>query len=296
MSPHAVSVAYNNTDDMKLWRAAYDALSGQPRRRDSIDLAVMSFSRMIGGRVWAHTALGGGALALFGGATIWSWPERVCDIASVLRDHSPFDHVRYFDDSGGRARKHGGGGGRRMVTATTLGALVHELTHCLSLPHPVPKGADPGDVMARGFDYIDRLFMQPPQGRYEPTPNYSLGGAARLRWHRYLQFEGEAELRRERTMKARGVAGGVPRFTRDDQARIVCEAPAGIGQLAYYVNGDQGAAEIFEEDQDEHRLLPVRFLLPPEDEIRKKSRAKPKDTLVLSAIDADGNITQMKYD
>lgn len=217
----------------------------------------------------------------------------MCDIPAALRDHRAFDHVRYFDDSADRARK--AGGGRRMVTATTLGALVHELTHCLSLPHPVQAGADRGDVMARGFDYIDRIFVQPSLDRSEPTPCYSPGSAARLRWHRYLQFEGEAELRRERTLKARGIAGGVPRFTTDSEGCVVCKAHAGLGQLAYYVNGDQGAAEIFKEDVGEFKLLPVRFTLPREDEIRRKANAKPKDELAISAIDADGNITEMKY-
>ena len=58
--------------DGQLWSTMVNALNNCAHRHATIDVAVMSFSRVENGVVNAHTALGGGPLALFGGASMFT--------------------------------------------------------------------------------------------------------------------------------------------------------------------------------------------------------------------------------
>lgn len=186
MEKLTVSEAFE-TDEQTLFSLIYQELSEIPNRSDIIDAVVMSFTRKIEGRVYAHTALGGGFLALFGGASMFTWPVGVHDIVRAFQDTRSIDDHNFFDDSAGRATKLG----RRACASTTIGLLLHEIGHCLSLPHPCGAAmAGGGGIMIRGFDFLDRLFIQ--QVGDDPLPFWDRGSATRLRFHKFLQFPEES--------------------------------------------------------------------------------------------------------
>ncbi|XP_068629945.1 uncharacterized protein [Battus philenor] len=94
----------------------------------------------------AYAALGGGGLALFGTACLYTWPTRVEEIVPKFLDCSPVNTRRFMDDSGYRNTLGG-------CFATTLGSVFHELGHTFDLGHTKDG------IMGRGFDNIDRVFL-----------------------------------------------------------------------------------------------------------------------------------------
>lgn len=255
------------------------------------------------GNVRAHTALGGGSLALFGGASIWTWPASIDEISKRLQDARKFDTRSYFDDSAFRSSRYG----RCMVAATTLGALLHELGHCLSLPHPCGRAsARGGGIMARGFDDFDRLFVQPANGH--SIPFWDRGSAVRLRYHRFLQFDGEREMRQMLAMRRKSLqnatavmstpapapAGGAqqngPMFSKTADGRVKCISRTKLGHIGYCKNGDNVAHEEFGDNE------PYEFFLPSLTELLAKCETERSADVSLSAIDVNGYITQVRFD
>jgi hypothetical protein len=69
----------------------------------SIDCVIMGMTKYKPGfGCLAHTALGGGRLALFGSGGFYSWPTRLTDLQSCWMDSRKVDKRLCFDDSGGR--------------------------------------------------------------------------------------------------------------------------------------------------------------------------------------------------
>ena len=281
-----------------LWNIAYKELKILSDRSETIDVAVMSFTRMENGIVHAHTALGGGSLALFGGGSLFCWPENVKEIQNSLLDTRMFDRKQYFDDSANRVCIQG----RRASTSSTIGALLHELGHCLSLPHPCGDAMkDGGGIMARGFDFFDWIFIEKEnKGRDEGfMPFWDYGSALRLRYHRYLQNEEDNLIQgiEEIEIEAMGSPEPeieyedlYPKFEKTNQGKVVCRARNGIGHIGYYVNGDNGGYEDFKGKE------PKEFWILEIKELRKKCKANDNDEMMLSVIDCKGNILNMVYD
>lgn len=266
----------------ELWERTIASLATER----TIDLGILSFSRKhADGRVLAHTALGGGPLALFGGASLWTWPDCIARIDACLSDTRPPPSF-LFDDSAGRAAMKG----RRMCTATTLGALLHELGHCFTLPHPTGNAAERGGgIMARGFDHFDRIFVESG----EKGPFWDRGSAVRLRYHRFLQFDGECEMRRMMAGKrgqSRVANEAAPVFSRDGNGVLRCTSDAGVGHVGYYRNGDNAAHEEFLGNER------CEFELPGLKELLAKCGAGSGGEIRISAIDVEGRITEVCMD
>ena len=103
----------------------------------------------------AHTALGGGGLALFGSGPLRFWPTSIAGVPRAFGDGRRIDPKVEFDDSGLRERAWAN-------AATTYGACLHELGHAFGLPH----SPDPRCIMSRGFDQINRAWdlREPNEG------------------------------------------------------------------------------------------------------------------------------------
>jgi hypothetical protein len=214
-------------DGLALWSHFYGEFGGLPDRGISIDVAVMAFSRYDATRrtLRGHTALGGGRLGLFGSASLHTWAESLDQVTERFTDETVVDGTLLHDDSAGRQRYWSN-------YATTLGATIHELGHCLSLPHPRAGST----IMSRGFDYINRWFVgrEPASATSraiesitpDNQPGWHDGNAARLRYHRFLELRDVAH--------ASNVA---PSFSRDAH-RIVVSSGSGLRQIAHHVNGD----------------------------------------------------------
>lgn len=140
-----------NMNGNDLWYYFYGQFGGVANRNNIIDMAIMADTHFDTetGTLQEHTALGGGRLGLFGNSTIYSFPVSVDEIESHFTDTNPIE--TYLNPEWGRAREYW------ATYTTSLGAVLHEMGHCFGLPHP--DQPTPGDIMWRGFDYLNRLAV-----------------------------------------------------------------------------------------------------------------------------------------
>ncbi len=140
------------------------------------------------GKMKAHTALGGGNQGLFGGASVFSWPDSIQDITTTFLSEEMVDPKQVHDDSAGRHTIWG-------LAATTLGATLHEMGHAFGLPHCTDRFG----IMTRGFDHLNRAFtfVDPPSRRNLKTVIFNekeVGyfapvSASFLQWSRWFQLD-----------------------------------------------------------------------------------------------------------
>ena len=303
------------------------ALRSAPDRESRIDVALMSFTRKDAhtGKLYGHTALGGGRLALFGSGSMFSWPENLEQVPRRFTDRTAVDGRRFLDDSAGR-------GEYWALASTSMGAVLHELGHCLSLPHP----HNGGGVMARGFDYLYRLFVvaepQPGAEMQAPDePRLDRSAAARLRFHSYLIRAGSephpATLypphpppapdgavsvpvpspsptptpprprlyvatnglpARARAHHEAHSAPRRPSITWQSEGVVRVSAPNGLGHVGYYLNGDVAAHEEFFQSS-----APVHLLDIPWHEVCRQCGNPPAGAKIrISCVDHAGQIEE----
>jgi hypothetical protein len=201
-------------------------------------------------RVFSHTALGGGGLALFGGGCLYTWPNGLSDVVRVFSDATRVDPMRVLDDSCGR--------GTYWATAsTTIGAMGHELGHTFDLPHTT----EPRGLMGRGFDWFNRSFtrIEPPCNdsvapyvfTRDETVSLAPANAAFLRHSRYLALDWQDYHPEERIEF-------VPDLGHD---RLEIRAGTGLSCVAFDVEGNVVDCDVFvrkETDRkDEDAALPT---------------------------------------
>nr|XP_023022918.1 putative zinc metalloproteinase YIL108W [Leptinotarsa decemlineata] len=104
-----------------------------------------------------YVALGGGGLALFGTACLYTWPEKFEKIIERFEDPTLVDRTRFLDDSCYR-------GTIGACFSTTLGSVLHELYHTFDLGH-----TEDG-IMGRGFDNIYKVFT-----KFDLSTNQNMG-------------------------------------------------------------------------------------------------------------------------
>jgi hypothetical protein len=174
--------------DMQMFFWIYDHLSELPACGDCKTVAIIGPTHWdeAAGRAYAHAALGGSGLAIFGSATLYSWAENLDDVVYRLSDDTPVGELSpaVMDDSGGRGRAWAN-------YATGIGAVLHEISHAFDLVH----GERGTDIVNRGFDFVNRLIMvtEPesniasaiPAILLEHEPVFNAAGIGRMRWHRF---------------------------------------------------------------------------------------------------------------
>jgi hypothetical protein len=220
---------YYSMDDGAWW----DLVSGEIQRRfpdpRAKNVALAAYTRFDTEkkRVFGHTALGGGALALFGSAGLFSWPSSLSDVFRAFGDTRPVDPDRIHDDSAGRGTFWG-------LASTTMGATLHEMGHTFDLPH----SSDPYDIMSRGFDHLNRFFafVRPPtRDGGEPTvfppdhaARFAPHNATALRAHRWFALDAR-DFRDD----------GAPRISFSESPEgLRIEAPNGLRFLGIDAGGD----------------------------------------------------------
>lgn len=185
----ATTAQWRAMNGAQMWTWIWGHMNEIPRCDDckSVMILGMTHYDAASGQALAHTALGGGGVALFGSATLYSWAQDLGEVVARLSDDRRVATASppLFDDSGYR-------GTFWANYATGLGAVLHELGHALDLPHPTNYD----NLLSRGFDHVNRLvMMREPASvttaaidpiRTDHEPVFSLHNANRLRHHRWL--------------------------------------------------------------------------------------------------------------
>ncbi len=149
---------YYAIERLDMWQLSAGLLGKQYPDRFAKNLVVCSFTWKDAEKkkLYCHSALGGGNLAYFGGATMFTWPDSIQQIQERFMDATMVDPAKFFSDSVGRHTFWAN-------ASTTLGAALHELGHTFGLPHT----SHPHDIMTRGHDRLNRVFtlVEPPHAR-----------------------------------------------------------------------------------------------------------------------------------
>ena len=239
---------YHKMGGDQLWDHAHGLLEQVRPKLESRWLVIPAFTRWDPKtrQALAHTALGGGDLALFGGGDLFTWPDRLGDVHKAFADERRVDPDMFFSDSVGRHTFW-------AIASTTMGAALHEIGHTLDLPH----SRDEFCIMTRGHDYLNRVFtlVEPPHaGRPEPcaftddqVARWSPPSAAWLAAHRFLALD-----------KREWKDADAPRATYDrTRNALVIDAPNGLAAIVLCQGTD--SRELVA--QHECSKKPVRLVL-----------------------------------
>ena len=162
---------YQTLTGHQLYSAVGREVARQLPHREAKDLVIPAMTRFDPntGKALAHTALGGGDLALFGGGDLFTWPDRLADVQKAFADARAVDPKKLFSDSVGRHTYW-------AIASTTMGAALHELGHTFGLPH----SREPHDIMTRGHDRFNRFFtlVEPPHARRKQPYEFKDGEVA----------------------------------------------------------------------------------------------------------------------
>ena len=155
------------------------------------NLVCVAFSRHIKGteKATAYAALGGGNVALMGGACFYTWPTGVKNILKTFSSDVQIDIENFHADDIRRFAVW-------ATAATTIGSGLHELGHAFGLPHTKDHR---NGIMLRGADTLNRYleFVDPPcreRAEYrqfgdDPEPNWSDVCAAALAPSRWFALD-----------------------------------------------------------------------------------------------------------
>jgi hypothetical protein len=261
-------------NDLDFWGEINQFLDFRHRDPMAKNMVLASFTRKdpATGKMLAHTALGGGALGLFGSASFFSWPESVGQAQDAFLDERAYDTTRVHDDSVDR-------GVRWALASTTMGATLHEMGHTFGLPHCL----DSRCIMTRGFDHLNRFFTlhdPPHRGRgvreFKPDEEayFAPVSASFLRWSPWFRLD--------RTRDSGGDGPTLEINPRKQQVEVTGRAK--LQWLGFWEKGDIRA---FRELKDAPRKTSLSL-----EEINRLMDGQP--TSKVTAVDENGRVGELK--
>ncbi len=267
--------AYHKLSGGQLYGEIGRELARRLRHRQARNLVIPAFTRFDPKtrKVCAHTALGGGNLALFGGGDLFTWPDSLADVQKAFMNATPVDPNKWFSDSVGRHTFW-------AITSTTMGAALHELGHTFGLPH----SRDRHDIMTRGHDRFNRFFalVEPPHAlgkhRYEFKDSeiacWSAVSGGALAPNRFFAMDARQWRDEKRTVIRFDRASGrivIESAYGIRYVGVLCREPSGVTESIFCVplSGSKGVKEV--------RIKPA--------DLRKRIR---KGEIVLRALDGEG--------
>ncbi|MVP00547.1 discoidin domain-containing protein [Paenibacillus lutrae] len=147
-SLYPTSYYYNKTynKDNLYWEVAA-AVPQQYPQAGTKNLAFVGFTKYDAAEdyMYAHIALGGGDYGVFGGSTVWLYPDNETQITSKFSSASPVD-AKFLGENVSTVQ---------AGLSVGYGAALHELGHAFGLPHE----GGPNSIMQRGFDYLHRFVV-----------------------------------------------------------------------------------------------------------------------------------------
>ena len=165
---------YHTRSGNQLWGYSAQLIRRRMHNPKARNLVIPAFSWFDAKtrKTLAHTALGGGSNAFFGGANIFTWPDTLGDVQKAFSDTRMIDTKRFQSDSVGRHAFW-------AAASTTIGAALHELGHTFGLPH----SSQQHDIMTRGHDRLNRVFtlVEPLHARRRKP--YEFKAAEVAMWH-----------------------------------------------------------------------------------------------------------------
>ncbi len=162
---------YRALSEAELFREIYREIADAPQTTEFVrSFVLVGFARRDAANKTVKTdksvasngriALGGRSIAVLDATTLFAWPDSLADVERFFADSAPIPE-EFAADSGFRRV-------RWALSASTLGAGLHELGHAFGLGHSRAEN----DVMSRGFDRFNRIFsvVEPPSApASEPT-------------------------------------------------------------------------------------------------------------------------------
>jgi len=214
-------------DDGGWFDVIYEEIKDEFPMTNARNLVIPAYSRFDAETktMRSHTALGGPCgLAMFGSGNLFTWPDSLNEVVSAFENSTKIDTEHFQDDSVWRTCFWG-------AAATTIGAALHEIGHTLDLPH----NYDQHDVMVRGYDQWNRLFVMrdAPSGVNADWLEYEEGDyawwgpmtAPQLVLNPYLRDEVAPEQNREKVRIEANHQTGIMHVHADEGIRyITCYA------------------------------------------------------------------------
>ena len=247
---------YFGMDDLKWWREMYGLMEngGFPTREaKNVVVAGYTYFDPEKKQVFAHTALGGGGLGLFGSGGMFTWPNSLGDSFRAFSDTTPVNPNLVHNDSAGRDNQWG-------MAATTIGAVCHELGHTFGLPHT----NDNRGIMSRGFDHLNRMFgfADAPSAHRQRVlgpwtnglPYWSPESASFLRYSRYFALD-------DIDYSQDGDPGLEVVQSEEDSSKLTVRARHGVRVVAIAGGGDSVTAHDTYSEAAEPRIL-VEYSVP----------------------------------
>ncbi|MCX7749059.1 MAG: PA14 domain-containing protein [Clostridia bacterium] len=148
-SNYPTSYYYNTTYNKgNLYGEVANLVPQQYPKPGTKNVAFVGFSKYddAADYMYAHCALGGGDYGVFGGSTVWLFPNNEMELQSKFSSLGPVD-PNFIGEAGTTTVQ--------KAISIGYGAALHELGHAFGLPH---EGGI-SSIMIRGYDWLHRFFV-----------------------------------------------------------------------------------------------------------------------------------------